>query len=217
MKKHGFTLAEILVTLGIIGVVAALVMPTFVQSTQNAKVGPRLAKAVAMFEQANQAILSDEEADSLAGAGVISNTTNYFATLAEHLKGAATDVAVPADGQTGDPTIAGFVMPDGTAIVIPEGEGDLFTNAVGEFAHQRRVSNCVMIDINGSAGPNRPARDRFYFYMMDDGSLQPYGGAQENERDRWTRRCAKNSTPAGDDRRYCTGHVLENGLKVEYK
>ena len=214
MKKHGFTLAEILITLGIIGVVAALVMPTFVTNTQNAKTGPRLAKAVAMFEQANKAILSDEESDSLAGAGVISNTTNYFSTLTDHLKGASTDAAVPADGQTGAPTIAGFVTPDGTAIVI---ESALFTTAAGDFAHQRRVSNRVMIDINGAAGPNNPARDRFYFYMMDDGSLQPYGGAQEAAADRWTARCRKGSTPTGNDRRYCTGHVLENGLKVEYK
>lgn len=32
MKKYGFTLAEVLITLGIIGVVAALTIPTLMQN-----------------------------------------------------------------------------------------------------------------------------------------------------------------------------------------
>ena len=34
-NKHGFTLAEILITLGIIGVVAALTMPALIQNYTN--------------------------------------------------------------------------------------------------------------------------------------------------------------------------------------
>ena len=38
MKKSlGFTLAEVLITLGIIGVVAAMTMPTLMNSTQGAQ------------------------------------------------------------------------------------------------------------------------------------------------------------------------------------
>ena len=39
--KQGFTLAEVLITLGIIGVVAALPAPALVQNAGNAKVGPQ--------------------------------------------------------------------------------------------------------------------------------------------------------------------------------
>lgn len=34
MKKTGFTLAEVLITLGIIGVVAAMTLPSLIQSVQ---------------------------------------------------------------------------------------------------------------------------------------------------------------------------------------
>lgn len=37
MHKKGFTLAEVLITLGIIGVVAALTMPTVLNKTKNAE------------------------------------------------------------------------------------------------------------------------------------------------------------------------------------
>ena len=44
MKNFGFTLAEVLITLGIIGVVAAVTMPTLVMNTKYKEVGTRLAK-----------------------------------------------------------------------------------------------------------------------------------------------------------------------------
>ena len=48
--KKGFTLAEVLITLGIIGVVASLTLPSLVKNTGQAEVGPKLAKFVNTFE-----------------------------------------------------------------------------------------------------------------------------------------------------------------------
>ena len=70
MKKNGFTLAEILITLGIIGVVAALTTPALIQNTGSAQVGPKLAKAVATFENANQNMLTNLGVDRITSAGV---------------------------------------------------------------------------------------------------------------------------------------------------
>ena len=60
MKIKGFTLAEILITLGIIGVVAALTTPALVKNSGNAKVGPSLAKFVNTFETASEQLMYDE-------------------------------------------------------------------------------------------------------------------------------------------------------------
>ena len=54
MKRKGFTLSEVLITLGIIGVVAALTLPSLISDTSSAQIGPKLGKAVSMFEQANE-------------------------------------------------------------------------------------------------------------------------------------------------------------------
>ncbi len=70
MKKIGFTLAEVLITLGIIGVVAALTTPALVQNTGSAQVGPKLAKAVATFENANQNMLTNLGIERITSAGV---------------------------------------------------------------------------------------------------------------------------------------------------
>ncbi len=60
MKKRGFTLAEVLITLSIIGIVAALTAPALVKNTGFAKVGPALAKFVNTFEIATESMMHEE-------------------------------------------------------------------------------------------------------------------------------------------------------------
>ena len=64
--KKGFTLAELLVTLGIIGVVAAMTLPSFINKAADAKIGPSLAKAVSSFDHANKALLADKEVEAVS-------------------------------------------------------------------------------------------------------------------------------------------------------
>lgn len=50
-KRFGFTLAEVLITLGIIGVVAAMTMPTLMNSTQGAQYKTALKKVISSISQ----------------------------------------------------------------------------------------------------------------------------------------------------------------------
>ena len=96
MKKHGFTLAEVLITLGIVGVVAALTAPALVQNAGSAQIGPKLAKAVNTFEVANENLLSAAGAATVVGAGATggdlsSGAANYINTLSNYMKMNYTD------------------------------------------------------------------------------------------------------------------------------
>ncbi len=51
-KKNAFTLAEVLITLGIIGIVAAMTMPTLIQKNNNRVVETRLMKFYSAINQA---------------------------------------------------------------------------------------------------------------------------------------------------------------------
>ena len=57
MKNFGFTLAEVLITLGIIGIVAAMTLPTLIQKKTNSEVEAKLKK---IYSVMNQAILMSE-------------------------------------------------------------------------------------------------------------------------------------------------------------
>src|SRR5574344_352750 len=51
-KRFGFTLAEVLITLGIIGVVAAMTMPTLMNATNGAQFKTAYKKALSEISQA---------------------------------------------------------------------------------------------------------------------------------------------------------------------
>lgn len=79
--KNGFTLAEVLITLGIIGVVAALTMPSLIQNHRKHVVETRLAKFASTYRQA---IKMAEAENGPVGNWTVhrSNGTDYY----EHYK-----------------------------------------------------------------------------------------------------------------------------------
>ncbi|MCM1003730.1 MAG: prepilin-type N-terminal cleavage/methylation domain-containing protein [Candidatus Gastranaerophilales bacterium] len=64
MKKYGFTLAEVLIALGIIGVISSLTAPTFIASIQNSSNAARLAAAVSTLENGFTTMIAKEGVDS---------------------------------------------------------------------------------------------------------------------------------------------------------
>ena len=59
IKRFGFTLAEVLITIGIIGVVAAISMPTLISNSQKAEETAAFMKAYSMMNQAFGMIAAD--------------------------------------------------------------------------------------------------------------------------------------------------------------
>lgn len=81
MKKNkAFTLAEILITLGIIGVVAALTAPALINNSGAAKVGPSLATFVTNFENATQTMMAEQKMSNMKADAV------HMTALADHLR-----------------------------------------------------------------------------------------------------------------------------------
>jgi prepilin-type N-terminal cleavage/methylation domain-containing protein len=74
-KRFGFTLAEVLITLGIIGVVAAMTIPTLIANTNGAKFRSQFKKTLSTLNQAG--LMSQAQYDfDYAGAGTCSSTKN---------------------------------------------------------------------------------------------------------------------------------------------
>ena len=73
MKKIGFTLSEVLVTLGIIGVVAALTMPTLIQNGRNEANAAKLSVIVSSLENAFTTAITREGAETLFETGMWGN------------------------------------------------------------------------------------------------------------------------------------------------
>lgn len=86
IKKHGFTLAEVLITLGIIGIVAALASPALVGFYQKSKVPTTLRKFMNTMGVANQALIYQSEVSTISSA-VGQDVSEYYELLTEHVSG----------------------------------------------------------------------------------------------------------------------------------
>ena len=76
--KNGFTLAEVLITLGIIGVVAAMTMPTLMNSTNGAQYKTAYKKALSVL---SQAVVLNVALDDYDMSQTVAETANDSASL----------------------------------------------------------------------------------------------------------------------------------------
>lgn len=84
--KRGFTLAEVLITLGIIGVVSAMTIPTLIQSYKNRIVETRLQKVYSVMNQAIQRAEAEYGAKELWDFSDVNFYDKYFAPYLKVLK-----------------------------------------------------------------------------------------------------------------------------------
>ena len=77
MKKFGFTLAEVLITLGIIGVVAAVTMPTLVASTKYKQIGVKLSKFASTTENSSRGYVAANTEFGEESALALQSLINY--------------------------------------------------------------------------------------------------------------------------------------------
>lgn len=230
MIKKGFTLAEVLITLGVVGVIAAITLPSLLADTASAQIGPKLAKSVSMLEQANESLLNENASDTLIDTGFWTSASVYTGELEKYLKGSASGTS--------------FNAKDGVKYTFTKEAKDP-TNTT-DPAHKQKIGT-VKIDINGDAKPDADATDVFYFSFWNDGSVRPKGGTNWNggsaqdtktceegeegctagqplgasDRDggseHWKTQCKKDAAPTDTAATYCAGHIFENNLKVFYK
>lgn len=143
-SKKGFTLAEVLVTLVVIGIVAALTIPALIQSTNQAELKTALKKSLATL---NQAIVMSVAQDSV-DAGTCDNCTSANKTALANFFIAKLNV-LSSNVTATDPY---FYTADGMKFTVST-MGGTCGNATS--SNDPASANCVVtVDVNGDKLPN---------------------------------------------------------------
>jgi prepilin-type N-terminal cleavage/methylation domain-containing protein len=176
-SKQGFTLAEVLITLGIIGIVATLTMPSLVASYQEKVTVTQLKKFYSMMSQSfslavtehgpieGWSVTHEEFANRLLENAKLSKTCGLGAA------GCFSKVLSKSGGSYYDTittTQFSAVLLDGTLVGIG---GPSDCTGVGSVA---QVCTSLNVDINGSKPPGTYGIDNFQFYITRNG-LVPMG------------------------------------------
>ena len=195
MNKKGFTLAEVLITLGIVGVIAALTAPGLILSSRHEANASKLAVNVANLENAFTTAIPAEGVDPLADTemwGKTFTTTDFAGELGKYLHITGADSTInytifPIDSSTADATLTGAwitgsipIMTKNGAIIYIRKQDDNRLNKesdiVGKGGSLVHQVGTVAIDVNGKSEPNQYGRDVFVFRIGEDGILFPQGG-----------------------------------------
>lgn len=165
MKKTGFTLAEVLITLTIIGVVATMTLPALMTNVQEQQAKTGLKKGLNTLTEAaqmNQAIegfdyasiTEDSDADEPEGQsmyGILYNRTQIDS--AKSALGSSTPEAVKVDETNSAGTNFVVFFRDGSAVSFPsaaQSSDAVITPDADGLPH----GFAVLYDINGEKRPN---------------------------------------------------------------
>ena len=240
--KKAFTLAEVLITLGIIGVVAAITLPTLIQNHQKRSLEVATQKFYSTMSQAVKKYMADEGVDDLRNTPLASDNyesgssseaiasirnfiTKYLKVIKEcdpEKESCFAQNYKYWDGSTlGDMSGISwaddrdYILADGTIIKICY---------VGYKTDPAPIR--LYVDVNGKKGPNRVGYDLWSMSIFYDGSI---------DEGQLTPECKKNGSACIDtdsskeERQHrfeicksenmyggCFGHFLENNFKFDY-
>lgn len=170
--NHAFTLAEVLITLGIIGVVAAITLPSVMNNIQDAQYKTAYKKAYSTASQAfvqanadNQMIYSPGWSDGPSKVANFSTFKNYF-KIAKDCTASNNSACWSSSGQQ----YYGAAPVNATlAFTTASGETwSLNSNASGSGGE-------YLLDTNGTSGPNKFGYDRFVLYPKNSPNSLPIG------------------------------------------
>ena len=164
LGRGAFTLAEVLITLGNIGVVAAMTMPSLMNSTQGAQYKAAYKKALSALSQAvtlNVALDDYNFADVTAGTGNTKNDYTVWRMLNERMNVVKTSTAgfgytITEDGKPID-TSSNYTLffNDGIAFNYDNNAANC-TDDKTKSADGTSTNKCTgFIDVNGEKAPNK--------------------------------------------------------------
>ena len=216
-KRTGFTLAEVLITLGVIGVVAAMTLPTLIKEYQKHVWVNQLKKSVSTIENGFKMAMAEDEVDNLADTELFKslNNSNYNGNsnnvvfennLKKYFKFVTIEnTSKPPYKTLNNPSAPPFgvskemIFTDGSSLVF-------FNNGPNGhfFANNNPVADLV-IDVNStSQKPNMYGRDVFLLNFSDKGNVNATFGHPQN--------CGTTS----DGGFSCGSYLIQNGWKMDY-
>jgi len=188
--KQGFTLAEVLITLVIIGIIASMTIPSLMNKTNEQETVVAVKKAYSVLGQAYQRLIAEngEINPAFLGSDAVSCTEN-FSRMFVKLLNVQKDCGMSSNGDcmpdtkykffNGDDEVNWntlssqykFQLSDGMLVkiwAVPNYQNK------GESVSLQNVYGAIGIDVNGAKGPNTLGKDAFAFWITKYG-IVPQG------------------------------------------
>ncbi len=192
LKFTAFTLAEVLITLGIIGVVAAMTMPSLITNYQEKQRVSQLKKVYSALSQAFVSAVQENGTPDEWGMGGLSEENSHLImanNFKKHLK-LAQDCTTMTGSQASkvcgirdnggkynslnsigtSRDMQGIILSDGTIV----GFSHWSPSCSAGYSGSGETCGQIIVDLNGQKRPNSNGYDQFSFFL-DKNKIVPFG------------------------------------------
>lgn len=239
----GFTLAEVLITLVIIGIIAAAVIPTLLDRFHKDQMAFALQKSYSTINQALYRMAKENDVNGdLQETGLFNGSDSLIGNeLVKYMKVSKncgtgggcfpTDMGVEYPSLTAKVASSGivgnhysFIGNDSVSYVIQSSGAGCVASFNGSSSlsysgHLNQICGLIWMDLNSFKAPNCWGNDIFLFYITNGvtPTLYPAGG-RDDGRMRWSNdgTTAINCNAANKGGYACTGRIVEQGWRVNY-
>ncbi|MBQ3642241.1 prepilin-type N-terminal cleavage/methylation domain-containing protein [bacterium] len=184
MKKFGFTLAEVLTTLAIVGVVSAITIPLMSSSHQELERAAKVKKIYGMLSSAADAgVAADASISSVSVEDYYNNLFKPYLQIQKECTSAAERPncwgnkiwRTKNSNYYFGASVTSFVLKDGSSVLMNvwDGESNLLDKC-GSYLYDKKGDPhkpehllMVYFDINGNKKPNQIGKDVFALFWDD--------------------------------------------------
>lgn len=185
--KQAFTIAEVLITIGIIGIVAAITIPTLMQNTSDAQLKTAWKKSFAALSNATN-LMKTENGGGMTGlftsgtSSMLSEYSNKLNVSKTCLTNSETEKCIASryykalkgtgSGGTDALNIPGIILNDGTSIVFYQSGTQALNcdRALSTVPPLSQTCGNLYVDVNGLKPPNVLGRDLFLIFVTHTGA-----------------------------------------------
>ena len=233
--KAAFTLAEVLITLGIIGVVAAMTMPSLINNYRKQQVVAQLKKSYSVLEQTikraevDYGPANDWPEWNDAEAILHKYFVPYLSGAKEFGKAQSWGTAMCYDGTSKTNTSTAYSGHEYNWLENTHISTPFYANKTASIKLADGIciglnpdlgnhhSKFFMIDVNGSQnGPNVGGKDLFFYYINSSGFVKPYGDtwSVDDLKDASVTNACNQSASLGGV--VCAARIMAEGWEINY-
>lgn len=235
INKKGFTLAEVLITIGILGVIAAVTLPALRADVDKNTWSSGLQTNIALLNTAFNQIMAEEDvsdmrdttlwADYVKDTDVVESNDDIKKEMDKYFKISKVDKNFPVNtytlnNQTYSKDSARFYLGNSASLNILFKADRNFSPCTSEQTFCHPVAE-IVLDVNGDKKPNTMGKDMFLLLLGENGVVYPVGSDDvynySSKYPKWNSASGcQGKNPNTINGEACAGRVVEEGYKITY-
>lgn len=231
MKFKAFTLAEVLITLAVIGVVAALTMPIVIGKYQKKVLVTQLKKEYTLINNVVRRIYVDDNCETFScafqkdGADYMVPKLKKYMNIydVDETSGDLKDFVKAINSNENIVVYNGFTV-YGFSFRLNDGSRWYYNGSYGK-------GGIITVDVNGDKNPNKVGRDFFQMFITEKGYVEPMLGkgwvdslcdmatCDDGFQEEWlsqVNEACQTNTNSGDLLGPCLNRIISDGWEMKY-